>query len=51
MEENITLRKLQEFIKQKDYKPDLKHKYFLKLIERNWGAIGGYQKRTKTQQI
>jgi NTP pyrophosphatase (non-canonical NTP hydrolase) len=33
MEENLTLKKLQEYIKLKDYQPDLKHQYFLKLIE------------------
>jgi NTP pyrophosphatase (non-canonical NTP hydrolase) len=33
MEENLALKKLQEYIKLKDYQPDLKHQYFLKLIE------------------
>lgn len=28
-----TIKKLQDFIKSKDYKPDLKQAYFLKLIE------------------
>ena len=30
---NLTINKLQEYIKAKDHKPALKHKYFLKLIE------------------
>ena len=30
---NITVSKLQEYIKNKDYNPDLKQGYFLKLIE------------------
>lgn len=29
----MELKELQKFIKNKDYKPDLKDKYFLKLIE------------------
>lgn len=31
--EKITLSYLQEYIKKKDFKPDLKHAYFLKLVE------------------
>jgi NTP pyrophosphatase (non-canonical NTP hydrolase) len=31
--ENITIKELQEYIKSKDYKPELKNGYFLKLIE------------------
>ncbi len=31
--ENVTIKKLQEYIKLKDYKPELKNGYFLKLIE------------------
>lgn len=30
---DITISKLQNFIKSKDFNPDLKHGYFLKLIE------------------
>jgi NTP pyrophosphatase (non-canonical NTP hydrolase) len=30
---NLSLRDLQAYIKQKDFKPELKHAYFLKLIE------------------
>ncbi len=30
---NITIRELQEYIKDKDYKPGLEHSYFMKLIE------------------
>ena len=33
MEENITIKHLQQFIKAKDYKPELKEGYFLKLVE------------------
>ena len=33
MENKISVKKLQNFIKSKDYNPDLKHGYFLKLIE------------------
>lgn len=33
MDKEVSIRKLQEYIKSKDYKPDLKHAYFLKLIE------------------
>ncbi|MDF2876352.1 MAG: hypothetical protein K0R22_3035 [Sporomusa sp.] len=33
MSENITLKSLQKYIKEKDYKPELKQGYFLKLIE------------------
>jgi NTP pyrophosphatase (non-canonical NTP hydrolase) len=33
MENGISIRNLQDYIKNKDYKPDLKHAYFLKLIE------------------
>jgi len=29
----ISISKLQEYIKRKDHKPDLKHEYFLKLAE------------------
>jgi len=29
----ISISKLQEYIKGKDYKPHLKHEYFLKLVE------------------
>jgi NTP pyrophosphatase (non-canonical NTP hydrolase) len=31
--ENITLRDLQAYLKAKDFRPELKHAYFLKLIE------------------
>lgn len=31
--ENLTIKNLQEYIKNKDYRPDLKLNYFLKLIE------------------
>jgi len=30
---DLTLKELQKIIKNKDYKPDLKHAYFQKLIE------------------
>ncbi|MGM7700480.1 MazG nucleotide pyrophosphohydrolase domain-containing protein [Pseudalkalibacillus sp. Hm43] len=30
---SITIKKLQSYIKEKDYKPELKHGYFQKLIE------------------
>lgn len=33
MTNEISINKLQEFIKSKDFNPDLKHWYFLKLIE------------------
>ncbi|HEY3366762.1 MAG TPA: MazG nucleotide pyrophosphohydrolase domain-containing protein [Symbiobacteriaceae bacterium] len=33
MSENITLRDLQAYLKAKDFRPELKHAYFLKLIE------------------
>lgn len=33
MTNEISINKLQEFIKSKDFNPDLKHGYFLKLIE------------------
>lgn len=29
----VTLKELQEFIRQKDFKPEQSHRYFLKLIE------------------
>jgi hypothetical protein len=32
-DQNITIQALQQFIKQKDYKPELKNSYFQKLIE------------------
>ncbi len=32
-ESNLTLKALQEHIKQKDFHPELKHQYFLKLSE------------------
>jgi len=31
--EKLTLLNLQKYIKEKDFKPDLKHAYFLKLVE------------------
>lgn len=31
--DNLTIKNLQEYIKNKDYRPDLKLNYFLKLIE------------------
>jgi NTP pyrophosphatase (non-canonical NTP hydrolase) len=31
--ENLTIVDLQRYIKDKDFKPDMKHAYFLKLIE------------------
>lgn len=33
MENNITIKELQQYIKEKDYKPELKNAYFQKLIE------------------
>lgn len=33
MQKNITLKSLQEFIKAKDHNPELKHAYFMKLVE------------------
>ncbi|UCZ55093.1 hypothetical protein LGQ02_10360 [Bacillus shivajii] len=33
MEKNITMKELQHYIKDKDYKPELKNAYFQKLIE------------------
>ncbi|MFD1019480.1 MazG nucleotide pyrophosphohydrolase domain-containing protein [Thalassobacillus hwangdonensis] len=33
MSESMSLRELQAYIKDKDYKPDRKHAYFHKLIE------------------
>ncbi|WP_114490335.1 MazG nucleotide pyrophosphohydrolase domain-containing protein [Halanaerobium sp. ST460_2HS_T2] len=33
MEEKLTLSYLQKYIKEKDFKPNLKHAYFLKLVE------------------
>ena len=33
MANQISIKKLQDFIKSKDYNPDLKQGYFLKLIE------------------
>ena len=33
MKKNITLKELQNYIKEKDYKPELKNAYFQKLIE------------------
>jgi len=33
MEKALTLQTLQQYIKEKDYKPELKHAYFQKLIE------------------
>lgn len=33
MNDNITLKYLQEFIKAKDHNPELKHAYFMKLVE------------------
>lgn len=33
MEKNITIKELQNYIKAKDYKPELKNAYFQKLIE------------------
>ncbi len=33
MSDKITLSYLQDYIKRKDFKPDLKHAYFLKLVE------------------
>ncbi|WP_027339263.1 MazG nucleotide pyrophosphohydrolase domain-containing protein [Halonatronum saccharophilum] len=33
MEEKLTIEKLQSYIKDKDYNPDLKQGYFMKLIE------------------
>ena len=33
MEKALTLQSLQQYIKEKDYKPELKHAYFQKLIE------------------
>lgn len=32
-ETNITLKKLQEYIKNKDHKPGMEYGYFLKLVE------------------
>lgn len=33
MTSGINLSDLQEYIKEKDFRPDLKHAYFLKLVE------------------
>ena len=33
MEQNITIRRLQQYIKAKDFKPELKEGYFMKLVE------------------
>lgn len=33
MKENITIKELQKYIKNKDYKPGLEHGYFMKLVE------------------
>ncbi len=33
MEQNITIRYLQQYIKAKDFKPELKEGYFMKLVE------------------
>ena len=33
MDKDITLKELQDYIKSKDYKPELKNAYFQKLIE------------------
>lgn len=33
MKKNITIKELQEYIKNKDYKPEQKNAYFQKLIE------------------
>lgn len=33
MTNEISIKKLQDFIKSKDFNPDMKHGYFLKLIE------------------
>ena len=33
MKKNITIMELQNYIKHKDYKPELKNAYFQKLIE------------------
>lgn len=33
MENNITIKDLQNYIKEKDFKPELEHAYFQKLIE------------------
>lgn len=33
MEKDITIKQLQNYIKEKDYKPELKNVYFQKLIE------------------
>ncbi|MGE6261146.1 hypothetical protein ACQKCU_25270 [Heyndrickxia sporothermodurans] len=33
MEKHITIKELQDYIKNKDYKPELKNAYFQKLIE------------------
>ncbi|MCJ8009876.1 MazG nucleotide pyrophosphohydrolase domain-containing protein [Lederbergia wuyishanensis] len=33
MKKNITIKELQNYIKKKDYKPEMKHAYFQKLIE------------------
>jgi len=33
LDQDLTLKELQQYIKEKDYKPELKHAYFQKLIE------------------
>jgi len=33
MEKNITIKYLQQYIKAKDFKPELKEGYFMKLVE------------------
>ena len=47
MSDNITLRELQSYIKARDYKPELKHAYFLKLIEEVGELAEGIRKEKR----
>lgn len=47
---NITIKKLQNFIKSKDYSPDLKQAYFLKLIEEVGELSEAIRKNIRLQQ-
>jgi NTP pyrophosphatase (non-canonical NTP hydrolase) len=46
-EQNITLKKLQVFIKNKDYNPGMEYGYFLKLIEEIGELAEVIRKRNK----
>lgn len=49
LSKEITLSFLQEYIKKKDYKPDLKHAYFLKLIE-EFGELSEVLRKNKRME-